>query len=132
MKRTLIVTLSVLLTGCGPGEPMFQGKRFSAWLKDLKNHPSATERMRAAHAIGQMGSEARAAIPDLINALKDDSPLVRWAAAESLGAFGAESKAAVPSLRDIVKKDNYEPARAAAEASLQRIDPAGTVETARP
>src|SRR5262249_50417502 len=51
----------------------------------------------AAWALGQIGPEAKRAVPALIDRLnKSDEPEVRWNAAWALGKIGAEPKSAVP------------------------------------
>ncbi len=79
---------------------------------------SAPVRARAAAALGRLGSE-EAAEP-LRQALGDRLPYVRAAAAEALGAIG--DPAALPLLLPIAAEDVFEPARAAAVASV-RLDP---------
>ncbi len=55
-------------------------------------------RLFAISAIGGMGTDAKAAVPDLRNALKDSDEQVRQAAAKALGSIGVNAKAAVPDL----------------------------------
>jgi HEAT repeat protein len=76
--------------------------------------------------------EAKAAVPALIDALKDDEADVRGLAADALGGIGAEAKAAVPALIEAFKDeaDYYRSWRgyphkvsAAATYALSKIDP---------
>lgn len=55
-------------------------------------------RISAAVALGQIGPEAKEAVPSLIKALDDSDPGMRYRAAEALGKIGSEAKEAVPAL----------------------------------
>jgi HEAT repeat protein len=57
----------------------------------------------AAVAIGDLGPGARAAVPALIEALRDPNATVRFQAAISLGCIGPEARAAVPALIGTLK-----------------------------
>ena len=72
-------------------------------------------RRNAADALGSIGTEAKAAVPDLVNALKNDKDaFVRSSAASALGRLGTEAKAAVPDLVNSLKdKDGDVRSRAA-------------------
>jgi serine/threonine-protein kinase len=58
----------------------------------------AGTRWRAAEALGNLGAEARPAVPALTGVLRDRSPDVRWRAAEALGKIGADAASSVPSV----------------------------------
>jgi hypothetical protein len=55
-------------------------------------------RISAAVALGQIGPEAKEAVPALIKALGDSDPGMRYRSAEALGQIGPEAKEAVPAL----------------------------------
>jgi len=61
-------------------------------------------KQRAARILAQMGLEAKAAIPALIQALNDER--TQGAAAEALGNLGLEAKAAIPALNQALNDDN--------------------------
>ena len=81
---------------------------------ELKDGPI---RLIAAFALGRIGPEARAAIPDLIAALSGPDSRVRGEAARALGLIGPEARAAVPALIRLVTRGTVaEVAERAAEA----------------
>ena len=53
--------------------------------------------------LGGIGSGAKAAIPALMESLKDADEVVRYFAAGALGGIGPEAKAAVPALMELLK-----------------------------
>ena len=65
-----------------------------------------------------MGTEARAAVPALADALKDKDSEVRCVAADALGRMGADAKAAVPALAEALKDKDGEAAAHAAQRWL--------------
>jgi HEAT repeat protein len=83
--------------------------------------PEAGERLRAAHALGNVRGGAAVASA-LARGLSDGSPVVRAAAARSLGQIGPEAKAAAP---DLVKalEDADEGVRLHAADALTRVRP---------
>jgi HEAT repeat protein len=65
-------------------------------------------RSNAAYVLGNMGKEAKEAIPALISALKDEDSDVRYYAAYALGNMGEEAKEAIPALISALKdEDSY-------------------------
>ncbi|MEP7339924.1 MAG: HEAT repeat domain-containing protein [Acidobacteriota bacterium] len=81
-------------------------------------HPQVRE--FAAIAISRMGPDAKAAVPALIDALKDLAIGVRSWSAQALGMIGPEAKAALPALKELSSDDNQE-LRSIAERALQQI-----------
>ncbi len=67
---------------------------FSAALK----HQDPEIREAFAMGLGEMGVEAKAVVPALVEALTDSSRRVRQEVAHTLGKMGVEAKAAVPAL----------------------------------
>jgi HEAT repeat protein len=119
MKRLLIVCLLLVLAGC-EREATFQGRPTSHWIEDLKN-PSYMARVRAANALGNIGPEARKAIPDIIPLLDDREFLVRWAAAGALGQLGPPAKDALPTLKKLAAEDPDPGVRDAADNAVKEI-----------
>ncbi len=66
-----------------------------------------------------MGADAKAAVPDLVNALQNDSDSwVRGSAAQVLGSMGADAKAAVPDLVNALQHDSDSWVRLSAAQAL--------------
>jgi len=96
---------------------------------DLTNRNAEVRRI-AAEALGQLGPEARAAVPDLVRALADPEILVRRASARALGQIGPEARAAVPDLvRALADKDSY--VRLSAAEALRQIGQAAVPDLVR-
>jgi HEAT repeat protein len=94
----------------------------SFWRKELREG-SDMARSRAAHALGQIGTPAKGAIPDLTARLRDDAPYVRVEAAQALGKFGPDARSAVPALAELYKKEDNRAVRDAVAHALKHIDP---------
>ena len=69
----------------------------------------------------KIGPEAKAAVPTLIQALKDDSSTVRLNAAKALFQIGFEAKQVVPALIQLLEDWNRDVRLNAAEA-LEQIN----------
>ena len=54
-------------------------------------------------AVGNIGREAKPAVPALHDLLKDKIVAVRLDAAEALGKIGPEAKTAIPALTELLK-----------------------------
>jgi HEAT repeat protein len=81
-----------------------------------------TAREAAVRALGKIGPMAGAAVPILMELLRDNKGRVRSAAARSLGQVGSSARAACPALvRSLA--DNSEPVRKAVAEALTHIDP---------
>src|SRR5260370_28166803 len=66
-------------------------KRVEDWTEMLRD-ANVVARCTAARALGQMGPQARDALPALLQALQDRDPLVRDAVAEAIGCVGPDSQ----------------------------------------
>src|SRR5690242_18552067 len=98
MGRALVGMLLVLLAGCAKSKPTaVHGKSAGEWGRALRDNIVQVRR-EAGAALGHLGSRAKAAIPDLIGALKDPDNKVRAKAAEVLWGLGPASREAVPAL----------------------------------
>ncbi len=79
-------------------------------------------REAAADALGEMGPEAKDAVPALIQTLGDGDEHVRRAAADALGEMGPEAKEAVPALLQALEDAEWS-VREAAAVALGKIGP---------
>src|SRR5262249_5096966 len=75
-----------------------------------------------AHALADLGPDARGAIAELNEAVNDQDPEVRTLAARALVAIGPEDKAALPGIGEALKARD-EALRQAAAKALLRADP---------
>jgi serine/threonine protein kinase/HEAT repeat protein len=81
----------------------------------------ANARWKAAEALGNLGGQARAAVPALIELLGDQQEVVRWRTAEALGKIGPDAARAVPALIRTLSGTGLAPTEAA--KALGRIGP---------
>jgi HEAT repeat protein len=70
--------------------------------------------------LGKMGPVAKAAVPVLTGALKDEYEDIRATAADALGEMGPEAKSAVPELK-VALKDEEGSVRLAASKAIKKI-----------
>lgn len=70
----------------------------------LKSDPDGAMRTRAASALGEIGPQAKAAVPVLVNTLKNTT--ARIEAATALGKIGPDAKEALKPLRDFMEDKN--------------------------
>ncbi len=78
-------------------------------------------RLIAAEALGRIGPDAKAAIPDLIAAMGDPDSRVRAEAARALGGIGPDAAAAIPDLVRLLTRSHPAPAAEWAKESLTQI-----------
>jgi HEAT repeat protein len=79
-------------------------------------------RVRAASLISEMGPQARAALPILLELLADSSAQSRKLAAWTLGNLGQQAVEAVPTLRKALQ-DSDEGVRNMTRQALDKISP---------
>jgi HEAT repeat protein len=104
------------------------GKRVEDLTVQLHSQDAAM-RLHAVQGLGERGSKAAAAVPALVEALKDGDAFVRRDAARALGQIGPAATPAVDALRSAAQDRNLQVRRAAFEA-LHKIVP-GTSEDVR-
>ena len=104
-------------------EPISNGRTLSEWIMDLKGRAPQT-RNAAAYEIAGMGPAAVRAVPALIEALDDPSPVVRFPVTVALLEIGPGAKAAVPRLQQMIEEEINDEIAASARRALRHIDPA--------
>lgn len=160
MKRLFALTGAVasVLIGCAiyfllPHEPVYQGRRLSAWVADLHPHKSEEQQRRAESALKAIGPEA---VPYLLKLLQHREPPLReelrevsWKTKKFLGiepvyelpwvesverqmhliaafsALGSSAKPAIPALANLLRQPNtaYVSACALARIGAQGLPP---------
>ena len=80
-------------------------------------------RIAAIRALGGFGREAAEAVPQLVRALGDDDPRVRWFAIEALGLIGPEAKDAVPALVEALRSRDLAYALASEDSDALKDGP---------
>jgi HEAT repeat protein len=133
LKRTLgplvlamLIATSAAMAQATPvkvKEPISNGRTLSEWIMDLKGRAPQT-RNAAAYEIAGMGPAAVRAVPALIEALDDPSPVVRFPVTVALLEIGPGAKAAVPRLQQMIEEEINDEIAASARRALKRIDPA--------
>ena len=100
IRQVLVLSLSLLLiSGCGVNWKVnIQILRLQSKSMDLRCH--------AAIVLARIGPEAKAAVPALIQALKNADSEVFGSVAMALGEIGPEARAAVPVLIQALREGN--------------------------
>jgi HEAT repeat protein len=88
--------------------------------KFLKS-PKVTTRTQAIRAFGEIGPLAQSRVPDLINLLEDEEPLVVAAACWALSEMGPAAQKAERALTDVAEKHKDEVVKKAAKEALTKI-----------
>jgi hypothetical protein len=102
----------------GPREPVPVTPAVRSLIDKMRDPAT---RWMAVVALGEMGPEARAAVPHLVDALEDADAPVRWDAAKTLGKIGPAAAAAVPTLAALVNDPQDAVVRPYAVVALGRI-----------
>ena len=113
----LLLTLATL--GCW-GRAPYERKSASELIRMLHDRESSVQ-VQGAYGLSLLGSEAKAAIPDLTEALNGEA-LVRQNAALALGNIGPDAMEAVPALTKVLRDPEWSVRRQAAIA-LGQIGP---------
>ena len=114
-------TLAGLVAGCGPSKPKVD---VAAQLQALKSG-DVNAKCDALAAIASAGPAAAAAVPQVMEELKNSDALVRRLAVLALGQIGAPAATpALPELRKLMEDGDRDVARNALN-SVKAIDPKG-------
>ena len=87
-------------------EPTYRETTVIEWTVVAKDKDPAL-RSHAAFMLGQIGPEAKVAVPILTELLADQDRKVRECAAYALGRIGPDAKPAVPVLMELLKDQDY-------------------------
>ncbi|HEY7424159.1 MAG TPA: HEAT repeat domain-containing protein [Gemmataceae bacterium] len=117
MKRFLGVVGIVLCATAARGADVGE------LIKQLQSGDNDARRA-AAKALGEGGTESKAAVPALIKALKDRDTFVRRFSAQALGEIGPDAQSAVRPLTAAVD-DSKKEVQSAAAAALGKLGPSG-------
>ncbi len=87
--KAVFVTMvaALLLTGCGKTYPPTSGGRTASYWAEVLRQPDVELRRKAAVKLGVLVLKDKAALPALMDALRDSDPEVRSGAARSLGVY---------------------------------------------
>jgi HEAT repeat protein len=118
MKKFLLVSLTVLLTGCGK-KADYSVPALTEQLKD--KDPEV--RSYATRHLRKFGAEAAPAVPALTEALTDEDKNVRMGATYALGAIGPSAQTAIPALKKSLSDSDPGVRQGAAYALKQLEDP---------
>jgi HEAT repeat protein len=118
---TRFISVACVLLGVAALAP---GAEVADLAKQLKS-PEVDQRRQAARGLFEMGTEAKEALPDLVQALKDQDLFVRRFSAQALGEIGPDgARDAVPALKARLTDPKKEVVEAAATA-LGKLGPDG-------
>lgn len=97
LKRSWIVVGLIAFGPSARSEPAHEirGKNVDGWIKVLRSGLNG-DRLRAARVLSHFGAEAKDAVPDLIEMLRDAHSFETSAAIEALGRIGPDAAPAVP------------------------------------
>ena len=121
-RLPIALLVSVLSVTGGCRNPRQVDYSVSSLVKTLKEDKDPNMRYWAAESLGKFGPEARSAVSDLSEALKDDSKMVRMGVAYTLGEIGGAD--AIAALQDATKDPEKE-VRDAALLALKQMQQKG-------
>jgi HEAT repeat protein len=111
---TILACIAILTLGCAKkGEVSYQGKPLSAWIEML-NDSDPNRKYAAIKAIGEIGQEAKEAIPILVETIRETrnrDKRILVACNDALFGMGREI---VPHMIRLLKDDNWEMRRGSA------------------
>jgi HEAT repeat protein len=117
MRRILVVTLLILLSGCAGPKPTMAGSKWAEALRD----PDARVRKKAAFTLGNIGPSDSAVLPALVGGLKDTDGGVRCEAILALVKYGPGAREAIPALTEVRDNDRDAKVRDYAAQALEKL-----------
>ena len=119
---TLTAMVAVLLSGCGKSEPIVSGGKPAAyWVKASKD-PNVSLRKQAVIKLGNIGTADEAALPALMEALRDREAAVRKEAILALLKCGPVARQALAPLNELRLRDPDPDVRAYAAKATKKLD----------
>jgi hypothetical protein len=122
MRRNATLVL-IELAGDWTGKPTVDTRIAIPSLISATEDPDHQVRAWAAHALAEIGPDAKQAVPILIQMLKDPKEGPRNTSAMALGRIGAAAKTALPALREALK-DPKEDVRHFYKTAIAQIEKA--------
>jgi hypothetical protein len=122
MRRNATLVL-IELAGDWTGKPTVDTRTAIPSLISATEDPDHHVRAWAAHALSEIGPDAKEAVPVLTNMLKDSEEGPRNMSAMALGQIGAAARTALPALREALK-DPKEDVRRISKAAIALIEKA--------
>lgn len=127
-RRSFITALCCMVTlsqiGCGKSPELLSvsGKPIEFWLDALKAaNTDAKQRLKAVHALSNVGRAHPKAIPALIEALEQTDPAVRGEVVLALLKIGPSAKEALAALDRVSQSDKDTQVRGFAEMAIKAI-----------
>lgn len=102
---------------------VLNGIGIAPWLSEALQHDYPLVRLDAAMALRELRTEAKAALPALVQATNDENQWVRTAVIGVLRRLGPEAKAAIPALVRVIREDKQVGLREMAIDALAEIGP---------
>jgi HEAT repeat protein len=114
-----------LLAGCDQNtrpkeDVVYKGQPMSAWVAQVKGG-DAFSRQEALKAFEEIGPGDEDIVPNLADAMQDESWEVRLLAAQALGRIGPKAKEAVPALNAALGKEFNKNVLRAINSALKAI-----------
>jgi HEAT repeat protein len=118
----LTAAVAVLFLGCGKSGPILSGGKPAAhWVKAL-HHSDVAMRRTAASKLGNIGLADEAALPALLDALRDREAVVRKEAILALLKFGPDARQALAALNDLKLRDPDPEVRSYAAKATKKLE----------
>jgi HEAT repeat protein len=118
----MILVATLLPIGCGKSHPPTSGGRTASYWADVLHKDDVELRRKAAAKLGPLVLIDKAAMPALVESLKDPDVEVRSAAVRSLGIYsGSRCREVLPQLRETEQNDAEAAVRDAAAQAVKRL-----------
>lgn len=116
----IVLTFSTMAAPARADDPLIGGQPLSEW-RALLRGDDHDQKLLAAWALAQMGTEAAPAVPALVELLADDDPVLRATTVGALAAIGPGAAEALPHIQALAENDPSPEVRAQAEMALMDL-----------